>query len=233
MIVWKAAFSLLGRTQVFEPTVDGWKESKAILVLSPNRSLGGLVTASKSDRGMELTMTLTPTVRVRVKLICRELNFRPDWGFGDARGIEADAKLADFCGKWVFPEFWGYWCGLCVARSLLELMSLHEDYADQRDKFVVFAVHNDSVESFAELDEKLKNIKARYWEEKDLPFSILIDRGATEKAYGIHAQPTGVLINPEGLVIGSAIAADLAAKLPPLSIGKLGIDDSDFVVSRM
>jgi hypothetical protein len=31
------------------------------------------------------------------------------WKLSDARGISKDATLADFRGKWVVLEFWGYW----------------------------------------------------------------------------------------------------------------------------
>lgn len=31
------------------------------------------------------------------------------WTLSDARGLARDAKLADFRGKWVVLEFWGYW----------------------------------------------------------------------------------------------------------------------------
>ena len=33
----------------------------------------------------------------------------PDWIIADARGARADVKLADYKGKWVYIEFWGYW----------------------------------------------------------------------------------------------------------------------------
>jgi hypothetical protein len=33
----------------------------------------------------------------------------PAWHVTDARGVKKDVKLADFKGKWVFLEFWGFW----------------------------------------------------------------------------------------------------------------------------
>lgn len=33
----------------------------------------------------------------------------PAWHVTDARGVKKDVKLADFKGKWVLMEFWGYW----------------------------------------------------------------------------------------------------------------------------
>ena len=102
-----------------------------------------------------------------------------------------------------------------------ELIALYEDHADHRDQFEVFAVHDKSVKSFAELDEKLPKIKEHYWQGKDLPFPVLLDAtGETGKLYGIRAYPTGLLIDPDGKLVGEATPADLEAKLPPLSVAK-------------
>jgi hypothetical protein len=170
--------------------VDLLKQKQAVLVLSADRTRGGIVGLSKDDNGKELTVTLAPTVRVKAKLECKELNFKPeraetrvtaegfemyfaedrskspgfefvlpagkylfhswaqdgliaertatvtadrpvydlgtldmkaskiaklkgkkapDWVITDARGVKADVKLADYKGKWVYLEFWGYW----------------------------------------------------------------------------------------------------------------------------
>ena len=169
---------------------DNWNQKRAALVFSADRKLGGIVGVSKEEDGKELTVTLGPTVRVKGKLECKELNFKPvwantmirpdgfrldfaqnvtqsaevefvlpagkyvfgsygldvtmtrkdvtvpkdkteidvgtidlkptniaklkgktppDWVIADARGAKADVKLADFKGKWVYIEFWGFW----------------------------------------------------------------------------------------------------------------------------
>jgi hypothetical protein len=170
--------------------VDNWNEKRPVLVLSADRKLGGIVGVSKNDADKEVTVTLGPTVRVKGKLECKELNTKPAWAnttvtpdgfrayftqnitksatfefvlpagkykfsiygsdveevkqtvtlsadrpehdFGtidlkasaiarlkyktppewviaDARGVKADVKLADYKGKWVYLEFWGFW----------------------------------------------------------------------------------------------------------------------------
>ena len=33
----------------------------------------------------------------------------PAWHVTDARGVDPEATLADFKGKWVLLEFWGFW----------------------------------------------------------------------------------------------------------------------------
>jgi hypothetical protein len=104
---------------------------------------------------------------------------------------------------------------------LPELIALYEDRADQRDKFEVFAVHDKSMKSFDELDKKLTKIKEQYWQGKDLPFPVLLDAtGKTEELYGVRAHPTGVLIDPDGKLVGEASPEELEAKLPPLPAAK-------------
>src|SRR5438128_2970715 len=100
-------------------------------------------------------------------------------------------------------------------------MGLYEDHAAHRDKFEVFVVHDESVKSLAELDKKLPRLKARYWQGKDLPFPVLLDAASkTEQLYGIRAHPTGLLIDPDGKLVGEASVEDLEAKLPPLPAAK-------------
>jgi hypothetical protein len=100
---------------------------------------------------------------------------------------------------------------------LPELISIDEAHASHRDKFQILALHDKNAKSFAELDPKLAKIKAAYWQNKDLPFPVLLDStGTTEKAYGIRGYPTGVLIDPQGKLVGEVTHADLEAKLPAL-----------------
>ena len=170
--------------------VDDWNEKRPVLVLSADRKLGGVVGVSKADDGKEVTATLGPTVRVKGKLTCSELNSKPNWAntmmtadgfrahvaqymsesaefefilpagkyalrsYGTdvldvkqtitlaadrpefdvgtldlkaspiaklkgkqapgweitaARGVKPQVKLADYKGKWVYLEFWGFW----------------------------------------------------------------------------------------------------------------------------
>jgi len=94
--------------------------------------------------------------------------------------------------------------------------------ADHRDKFEVIAIHDHSAESFADLDKKLAKIKERYWGGKELPFPLLLDAtGKTEELYGTGGHPVGLLVNPDGKLVGEALPADLEAKLPPLPAGRL------------
>src|SRR5688572_12929777 len=59
--------------------IDDWNEKRPVLVLSADRRLAGIAGASKADDGKELTVALVPTIRIRGKLVCSELNSKPSW----------------------------------------------------------------------------------------------------------------------------------------------------------
>ncbi|HVC97378.1 MAG TPA: TlpA disulfide reductase family protein [Pirellulales bacterium] len=151
----------------------------------------------------------------------------PAWHITDARGVSKDVQPADFKGKWVVLEFWGYWCGPCVRRGLPGWIDFVDNHAADGDKFVVLAIHDPQATDFTMLDEKLKPIVRRAWHGRSLPFPILLDTsGRTVEDYGVKYWPTAVLLDPEGrvvdfpakpFVLGSWACEDfLASKLTPL-----------------
>ncbi len=119
-------------------------------------------------------------------------------------------QLSELRGKVVILDFWGYWCGACVA-SMPELFSIYDKYHDRG--LEVLAVHmDDEVDTVAKLDEKLVRIKKGLWKGRDLPFPIALtvathSGGKTIDPalvidYGIDHYPTGVLIDRKGRVVG-------------------------------
>ena len=148
----------------------------------------------------------------------------PPWSLTDARGVKKDVTLADYRGKWVLVDFWGYWCGPCV-RQLGELIDLYEDHAGERDKFEVLAFHDGTVKDFPEMDAKTEQTKKSLWRGRDLPFPVLLDaqqgeRGATTAAFGIQHFPTTILIDPEGKLVGEVAPQSLEEKLTPIPLAK-------------
>jgi hypothetical protein len=49
------------------------------LVLSADRKLGGIIGVNQADEGKGVIVTLGKTVRVKGKLVCKELNSKPEW----------------------------------------------------------------------------------------------------------------------------------------------------------
>ncbi|HUW82639.1 MAG TPA: TlpA disulfide reductase family protein [Phycisphaerae bacterium] len=121
-------------------------------------------------------------------------------------------KLADLRGKVVLLDFWGHWCGPCI-QGMPKLMELHDAYADKG--LVIIAIHDDSVASIEDMDDRLAQTRKKYWGGRDLPFLVALDgggstpvegsdreaKGATTAAYGISSFPTGVLIGRDGTVL--------------------------------
>ena len=92
--------------------------------------------------------------------------------------------------------------------SLPQLTEFYEK--NKSDKFEILAFHDNSVRSLAELDEKLKPVKKRFWNGRDLPFPILFDgTNTTLTRYRIRAFPTMILIDPDGRLFGESHLDDL------------------------
>jgi thiol-disulfide isomerase/thioredoxin len=150
-------------------------------------------------------------------------NELPPWHVTAARGVRKDVTIADYKGKWLVIDFWGFWCGPCVERSLPAWIDFYEDHAVDRDKFEVLAFHDQRATDFSELDEKLKPIVAKAWGGRPLPFPILLDTtGETIKKLGVRAFPTVLVVDPKGHLVQvpeEQFAEEyLAARLTPLPL---------------
>ncbi|MCA9258993.1 MAG: redoxin domain-containing protein, partial [Planctomycetales bacterium] len=99
---------------------------------------------------------------------------------------KSDATLDDYRGKVVLIEFWGTWCGPCIAQ-LPEIRRLHDAYADQG--LVVIGVHStrgaDRAEEFAEKNR--------------VPWPVALDsEDRSKEAYGVQSWPSCYLIDRRG-----------------------------------
>ena len=154
-----------------------------------------LVEVESGMRDVEVSPIDLPPTRVAALLgrPAPELQRITGWKNGEP------IRLADLRGKVVVLDFWGYWCGPCL-RAMPALMALHDQFADKG--VVVIAVHDGSVKSIAEMDERIAAVRARQWFGRDLPFLVALDgAGASTTAYGIASFPTSLLIDRDGNVV--------------------------------
>jgi thiol-disulfide isomerase/thioredoxin len=120
-------------------------------------------------------------------------------------------RLADFRGKVVVLDFWGYWCGPCTG-SMPHLVALHRKFAGR--PVAVIALHDQSVQSRADYDRRIAYARRAFWNGEDLPFRVLLDRpdpdkpadrdpegtGVTCKRYGVVGFPTLFVIDQDGKI---------------------------------
>jgi len=130
-------------------------------------------------------------------------NFAPDFSFTSSEGEHI--TLDDLLGKVVLLDFWGTWCPPCV-ESVPELRDLHKRYSKD-GTFMLIGISSDSDEAeWKEFTEKNKMIWPQY-RDKDRRI---------QRAFGIRAFPTYVLIDHEGVVRFTSVglswrsAADLS-----------------------
>lgn len=171
-------------------------------------SVNRYVHVAATDRAMTLHVDM-PSRRLPEELIGHAAP--------ELRGIKAwknggPVTLAGLRGKVVLLDFWGSWCGPCKG-SMPELMKLHDQYRDKG--LAIVAVHDDSVESIAEMDQKLQTVRRDIWGGRDLPFLVALDgggrtripgtgdytRGMTNAEYHVYLYPTTYLIGRDGTVL--------------------------------
>lgn len=114
-------------------------------------------------------------------------NYAPDFSFTSLEGEHV--ALEDLKGKVVLLDFWGTWCPPCV-ESIPELRNLNKKYAKE-PSFMLIGISSDSDdEVWREFTAKNKMIWAQY-RDKDRRI---------QRAFGIRAFPTYILIDHEGIV---------------------------------
>jgi thiol-disulfide isomerase/thioredoxin len=95
-----------------------------------------------------------------------------------------EISFADYKGKYLLLNFWGEWCGPCIA-EIPELVEIYNEFPKERLEIVSF-LKTQNLEKAKKLISE-KNIK---WPQ------ILLTEGI-EKKFRILAYPTNILVNPD------------------------------------
>lgn len=106
--------------------------------------------------------------------------------------FKSDEPIAstDYKGKYLFIDFWGTWCGPCVA-ELPELQRIYEGVDKQQVEFVSIAG-----EQSPEVLEKFLRKRPLAW-----PQIISNDKNKLAENYNISGYPTNVLVGPDGRIV--------------------------------
>jgi peroxiredoxin len=136
-------------------------------------------------------------------------NYAPDFSFTSSEGEYI--SLDDLHGKVVVLDFWGTWCPPCV-ESVPDLRNLQKRYSKE-PSFVLISISSDhDEEAWRDFTAKNKMVWPQYLD-KDHHI---------QRAFGVHAFPTYIVIDHEGIVRYQSIGLNWqrAASLSD-AVGKL------------
>ena len=115
-------------------------------------------------------------------------------------------KLSDLKGSYVLLDFWGTWCGPCLA-EFPELTAFHQEFKDKTfkngGKLEIVSVALETSSRTARLEKMIekKNLDWKY-HIMDPITGKLFDAAIATKLYGVREIPTKYLINPDGYIVG-------------------------------
>ena len=108
--------------------------------------------------------------------------------------------LSDHKGQPVLVFLWASWCSVCKA-TMPGLQEVYEDYAPKG--FEILAVNTNFQDTLSAAEN--------YYRDQGYTFPALIDRdGSVSRDYQMHAVPTSVLIDPEGVVVDVVIGSGMS-----------------------
>ncbi len=146
---------------------------------------GELFIASRSTDAMVQTLFQRSKAKQLVKS-----GTAPEISFSTTYNVQDNISLSNLRGKPVLLDFWGTWCGPCVAK-LPAVEALHQEFADMG--LTVIGVHS------KQGSEEVEGFLAKH----ELSFPIVVDTGQTAKAFGVTQFPSYFLLDSEGKVVES------------------------------
>lgn len=106
---------------------------------------------------------------------------------------ERMVSLSDFKGKPVLLKFWAGWCPACVE----ELAPMEKFSEGKRGQLIILLAAIDG--------EREKKIR-RFIKRNNVTLPVLLDpKAKTARSYGVNFVPISFFINPEGLIVGTAV----------------------------
>jgi len=165
-------------------------------------NLGGTTYEFAVDRD-GARVTLTPQAHKQPDRLTLKTGYRaPEFSFVDINGKKR--RLSDYRGKVVLLDFWGTWCGPCVA-AVPDLVAAYEKY-HARGFEIIGIEANDA-------PAKVREFTA----EHHMPWTQTLekDKGVIGVLHRIEGWPTAFLIGPDGRFLSANYLGevDLRAEL--------------------
>lgn len=107
----------------------------------------------------------------------------------------AKRKLSDYKGKTVLLDFWGTWCGPCVA-EIPNLVKVYKEFKD--DDFEIISISSDLL-----MNAKTTKEFKKFVEQNKMNWVLVLDdkKNPIQNLYSITHWPTLFLIDKNGVVI--------------------------------
>ncbi len=190
----------MDRDGTFNPDVEGYQISEKYV------NIGEVTYEFAVDR-YGRSVTLTPLAEKRpARAILLAGYPAPEFDFVDLQGVSR--RLVDYRGKVVLLDFWGTWCGPCVA-SVPGLVAVYEKYRAKGFEIIGIASGDTREKLLAFTAEKRMN-----W-----PQTIESDNGPIATLYRITGWPSYFLIGADGRIVVAAPGGeeiDIAGELAKL-----------------